>query len=148
MTTVSFSLNRLDWTGLDWTGLDSVSSRSCSDFICRSFSPLTSPLSVCSRRVTVMTPGRCGTRTPQGAPTTTTGHPIQRPPRLGRLPLTPGAPYPRATLRLTRAPVRPASQLATIRNTLCVSTANSTAYDRVLFIHIKYNSYSFTHTTH
>lgn len=60
---------------------------------------------VSPRLVTVMIPGRCGTRTPRGAPTTT-GLPIQRGPRLGRVLLIPGAPYLRATLRLTRAQVR------------------------------------------
>lgn len=49
--------------------------------------------------------GRCGTRTPRGAPTTT-GRPTQRAPRLGRLLLTPGALHPRAIRRLTRVQVR------------------------------------------
>lgn len=60
---------------------------------------------VSSRRVTVMIRGRCGTRTPRGAPTTT-GRPTQRAPRLGRLLLTPGALHPRAIRRLTRVQVR------------------------------------------
>lgn len=57
------------------------------------------------RLVTAMIHGRCGTQTPRGAPTTT-GRPIPRAPRLGRALVTPGDPYPRATLRPTRAQVR------------------------------------------
>lgn len=89
-TPVSVSLNRL-------------SSRS-PPFRCL-FHPSRFLSLVSSRRVTVMIRGRCGTRTPRGAPTTT-GHPTQRAPRLGRLLLTPGAPHPRAIRRLTRAQVR------------------------------------------
>lgn len=55
----------------------------------------------------VMTRGRRGTQTPRAAPTTT-GPPIQRAPRLGEQPLTPGPLCHRVTLRPTRAQVRTA----------------------------------------
>lgn len=62
------------------------------------------PALVSPRLVMVMIRGLCGTQTPQGAPTIT-GCPIQRAPRLEGMLQTHGAPYPRATLRLTRVQV-------------------------------------------
>lgn len=89
-TPVSVSLNRL--------------SSPSPPFLCL-FHPSHFLSLVSSRQVTVMIHGRCGTRTPRGAPTTT-GRPTQRAPRLGRLLLTPGVPHPRAIRRLIRAQVR------------------------------------------